>query len=243
MIAFGPYESGKTFTMFGVPSHVLARELTARTTGMAQRCGRELFRLLADEGGDGSMPVDPPLELPSPVNARRGSSPVRLRPSTAPQSRNGVEPRGLRTTGSDRRLTASVPTSTTPTPTHSRPGSASRQRVDAPSPVPFHASATSGRRVPVSPITPMVPDWSSGGGGGGGASGGRGAVSPYVAELSTSVAQRLDRDRDAGRDEDGMPLPPGWFPCGTLGLTAKVHVSVVEVRGNAVYDVLRREPG
>ena len=52
VFAFGPAEAGKTFTMFGLEGHVIAGELTERTSGLAQRCGRELFRLLALEGGD-----------------------------------------------------------------------------------------------------------------------------------------------------------------------------------------------
>ena len=79
-MVFGPADSGKTFTMFGLESHVIAGELTERTSGLAQRCGRELFRLLALEGGDATA-ADPSFQPFNPhVEAAAGGQ----RPSTAP---------------------------------------------------------------------------------------------------------------------------------------------------------------
>ncbi len=75
VFAFGPAESGKTFTMLGLEAHVIAGELTERTLGVAQRCGREVFRLLALEGGDPSAadpafsPFNPALEHVSSAGA------------------------------------------------------------------------------------------------------------------------------------------------------------------------------
>lgn len=79
VLAFGPAESGKTFTMFGLEAHVIAGELTERSLGVIQRCGREVFRLLALEGGDPSA-SDPHFHPFNPAVERVAGS----RPATAP---------------------------------------------------------------------------------------------------------------------------------------------------------------
>jgi hypothetical protein len=79
VLAFGPAESGKTFTMFGLEAHVIAGELTERSLGVIQRCGREVFRLLALEGGDPSA-SDPNFQPFNPAVERT----VGTRPATAP---------------------------------------------------------------------------------------------------------------------------------------------------------------
>jgi hypothetical protein len=80
IFAFGPVDSGKTFTMFGVESHVIAGELTERTSGLVQRCGREVFRLLALEGGDASAGNPSFEQFPADADRPRGGT----RPATAP---------------------------------------------------------------------------------------------------------------------------------------------------------------
>ena len=91
------------------------------------------------------------------------------------------------------------------------------------SPVPFDRADVS-----MSPITPAMPDWTAG-------------PSAAVA-LPLSLTRKMDRD--AGRSAvEEVPPAPGWTACGSLGISSKVKVSMLEVRGNQVYDMLRRSHG
>ena len=94
------------------------------------------------------------------------------------------------------------------------------------SPVPF-----TGMPMPVSPIAPPG-DWVSG----------AMAMASAAATPSTAAGQARRSD-DCDSEGVLLPAPSGWHACGPLGITSKVKVSMLEVRGNRVYDMLRRSHG
>jgi hypothetical protein len=133
------------------------------------------------------------------------------------------------------------------TPPSGAPGSGSRagvHRTGVGSPVPFEGVRAGA--LPVTPIGPGLGDWVTGtspfvrpsrgvGGGGGGSGGGSGGGGGGGGSDYSSPGGGLERD--------GAAPAGGWTLCGPLGITSKVKVSVLEIRGNRVYDLLRKSHG
>ena len=68
-------------------------------------------------------------------------------------------------------------------------------------------------------------------------------LGPTVAvSVPSALTRKLERDVGA-RAIDSAPPGVGWSASGSLGISSKVKVSMLEVRGNCVYDMLRRGHG
>ena len=231
VVCFGPSRSGKTFTMFGNEATVISGDLGERAAGVAQRAGRELFRLLALEGGDmraqatDFVPEGRLLE-PSPVDG--GARARSDRPATADSSgrKHSRDTGAIAGPGPGAGAGAGA-------------GDARRRThvgvVHAPPASAEDATAPASRPTSAAPRSKGAP--------------GAGFITPLGLQLGDWVSGAGDRVAStAGRTGSGAPIraskpPPGskgWVEWGHFGLTAKVRVNVLEVRGDQVYDMLRR---